>query len=163
MKYQMAISLFALIVSGACSGGDVTGAKNPGGAAQSRAQGSDDDESSARSGTLVVKKDCHTYAGQAGGICTITESTLAALQGATITYESAAVNGLLNSDVILDPAGPGKSVAFGHCTVNLATGLGECSFSGGTGKFTHFHASVAVTPLGWPLFAWNGTYSYGKD
>jgi hypothetical protein len=68
---------------------------------------------------------------------------------------------LLDTDVTLDPPGPGDNHAFGHCTVDLVTFNGRCEFSGGTGKFTWFQASVALSALGGANFAWNGTYSFG--
>jgi hypothetical protein len=62
--------------------------------------------------------------------------------------------------VVLDPPGPGNNTAFGHCELEFATGVGRCTFSGGTGKFTWFQASVAVSYLGGPNWAWDGTYSF---
>ena len=57
--------------------------------------------------------------------------------------------------------GPATTLAFGHCHLNLVTGIGLCTFSGGTGKFTHFDASVDVSPptdgVNWH---WDGTYSF---
>jgi hypothetical protein len=120
-----------------------------------------------RSGTFHVEKECSTFTGHAGDICTITSSTLAEIEpGSTITYASDAVGALLDTDVVLDLPGPGSNRAYGHCTVDLATIVGGCVFSGGTGKFTWFHASVALSYLGGPAFgganfAWNGTYSFG--
>ena len=47
--------------------------------------------SSPRSGALDVEKECSTYVGQAGGICTITSSNLNHIgAGSTITYLQAA-------------------------------------------------------------------------
>jgi hypothetical protein len=66
----------------------------------------------------------------------------------------------LNTDVRVDLPGPGNNAAFGHCTINLGTGLGTCVISGGTGKFTWFHAQIAVTPLGGTDFAWDGSYQF---
>jgi hypothetical protein len=118
----------------------------------------------ARSGTFHVTKDCSTYTGCAGDICTITSSTLKEIEaGSRIIYASDAVGALLETDVRLDPPGQGSNAAYGHCTVHLDTGTGACDFSGGTGKFTWFHASVAVSPLGGADFAWNGTYSFGPS
>jgi hypothetical protein len=114
-----------------------------------------------RSGSLHVEKECSTFTGHAGDICTITSSTLAEISpGTRVIYARDAAGILLDTDVRLDPPGPGNNAAFGHCTVNLATGLGGCVFSGGTGKFTWFRAEVALTPLGGPNFAWNGTYRF---
>jgi hypothetical protein len=119
----------------------------------------------ARSGSFHVEKNCSAYTGQPDDICTITSSTLKQIEaGSTITYASGAdLNGLLNTDVILDPPGPGNNVAFGHCTIDLVQGTGLCEFTGGTGKFTWFNARVDVLPLEPRAdlnFEWNGTYSF---
>ena len=67
----------------------------------------------------------------------------------------------LDSDVVLDLPGPGNNTASGHCHLNLVTGIGLCTFSGGTGKFTQFHASANVSPPAAELnLAWDGTYSF---
>jgi hypothetical protein len=114
-----------------------------------------------RSGTFHVVKNCSNYHGLAGDTCTITSSTLKQLDGATITYASGAdANAFVNTDVVLDPPGPGNNRAFGHCELSLLTGIGVCTFSGGTGKFTWFHARADVSPLGNLNFAWDGTYSF---
>jgi len=121
-----------------------------------------------RSGALHVTKACppETYTGQAGDFCTITSSNLGAIEvGSRVVYAQAAdfLNSppSLDSDVVLDLPGPGNNAAFGHCHLNFATGLGLCTFSGGTGKFTFFNASVNVTPptdgVNWH---WTGTYSF---
>jgi hypothetical protein len=96
--------------------------------------------------------------------CTITHSNLKAIEvGSTITYlTGATAEGIVNTDIVLDPPRPGNNVAFGHCTISLVTGTGVCELLGGTGKFSHFQARVDVTPLGWPNFAWDGTYSYSN-
>lgn len=118
--------------------------------------------SSPRRGELRVQKECSTFTAQAGDICTITSSSLAGIEaGSTITYlQGGNFETLtLSTDVVIDPPGPGNNVAFGHCEVNLATGFGACSLSGGTGKFTHLSGSVDVTPLGGVDWEWFGTYS----
>ena len=61
---------------------------------------------------------------------------------------------------MLDTPGPGNNRAFGHCALDFATGIGLCTFDGGTGKFTGLHASAAVSYLGGPNWAWNGTFSF---
>ena len=48
----------------------------------------------------------------------------------------------------------------GHCTLVFASLPGRCTFSGGTGKFTHFRASVAVSVDETGLWHWEGTYSF---
>jgi polyisoprenoid-binding protein YceI len=117
-----------------------------------------------RSGELHVTKECSDYHGLAGEICTITSSNLDAIEvGSRVVYARAADFGTftLDSDVVLDPPGPGNNVAFGHCHLNLVTGIGLCKFSGVTGTFTHFDASVDVSPptdgVNWH---WTGTYSF---
>ena len=117
-----------------------------------------------RSGALDVTKECSKYHGLAGEICTITSSNLDAIEvGSRVVYAKAAdfATFTLDSDVVLDVPGPGNNVAFGHCHLNLVTGIGLCTFSGGTGKFTHFDASVDVSPptdgVNWH---WDGNYSF---
>ncbi|MEO7823649.1 MAG: hypothetical protein ABIS15_08590 [Gemmatimonadaceae bacterium] len=159
----MALPLLAFLVAGGCGESNVI---DPSGGFDT-APGAGDAGlratlSSARSGPLNVKKDCTGYTGLANQTCTITHSNVKAIEvGSVITYlQGATADGMLNTDIVLDPPGPGNNVAYGHCTVSLVTGIGECRLSGGTGKFTHINARVAVTPLGWPNFAWDGTYSF---
>ena len=116
-----------------------------------------------RSGDLQVTKECSTYTGHAGDICTITSSNVDAIEaGSTIVYaQDANFSTLtLDSDVVLDLPGPGNNTVSGHCRVNLVTGVGLCTFSGGTGKCRHFTGSVHVSYLGGPSYAWDGTYSF---
>jgi hypothetical protein len=117
--------------------------------------------SSPRSGTLHVEKECSEYTGQAGSFCTITSSNLKQIEpGSRVVYAQAAGATSLDSDVTLDPPGPGNNAAFGHCTLDFVTRVGRCTFSGGTGKFTWFQADVAVSHLGGRNWAWDGTYSF---
>jgi hypothetical protein len=119
--------------------------------------------SSPRSGDFQLTKECSTYTGQAGDHCTVTVSNLKAIEiGTTFVYEQAVANGVLDSDIVLDPPGPGNNQAFGHCRLDLATGLGQCTFTGGTGKFTHFGGSAAVScpPTSAPNCSVEGTYSF---
>jgi hypothetical protein len=151
-KFLMASAIIASVVTTACS--DTT-------APEQVAPG---DVSFARSGALQVTKDCSLYFGHAGEFCTITASNLKQIKaGSRVFYASDAVGPSLDTDVVLDLPGRGNNRAFGHCTLSLATGVGVCTFSGGTGKFKRFHASVAVSYLGGPNFAWNGTYSFDRD
>ena len=113
-----------------------------------------------RSGELHVKKNCDSYNFQAGGFCTITSSNLEAIDGSTVVYHQAAGATSLDSDVVLYTPGPGNNTVFGHCQLEFATFSGVCTFSGGTGKFTTFHARADVSPLGGLNFAWDGTYSF---
>ena len=116
-----------------------------------------------RSGDLHVTKECSTYTGHAGDVCTITSSNVGEIEvGSKIVYARDADFSTLSldSDVVLDPPGPGNNTAFGHCNVSLVTGIGLCTFSGGTGKFTQFSGRANVSYLGGPDYAWNGTYSF---
>jgi hypothetical protein len=151
-KFLMATVVMANVIVTACS--DTT-------APQQLATGDVSSAFSPRSGTFHVTKECSAYTGHAGDFCTITSSTLKQIEaGSRVIYASDAVGTLVDTDVVLNPPGPGNNTASGHCTIDLAMGTGECTFSGGTGKFTWFQASVAVSPLGGPNFAWDGTYSF---
>jgi hypothetical protein len=116
--------------------------------------------STQRSGALHVTKECSQYNGQAGSFCTITSSNLNAIDaGSKVSYAQSAGATGLDSDLVLD-TGPGNS-AFGHVTLPWATLSGVVTFSGGTGQFRGFHASVIVTynPTT-NLWYWDGTYSF---
>jgi hypothetical protein len=117
--------------------------------------------SSPRSGDLHATKECSGYTGAAGSFCTITSSNLPAIEvGSKIVYlQPAALLTPAGSDVVLDLPGPGNNTAFGNCSL----AVGHCTFWGGTGKFTWFHASVAVSHLGGPDWAWAGTYSFSPE
>ena len=116
-----------------------------------------------RSGELHVTKTCPTYTGAAGDFCTITSSNVPGIEvGTRVVYTQAADFSTLSidSDVVLDVPGPGNNTAFGHCQFSFVTGTGLCSFSGGTGTFTHFHGQVDGSYLGGPNYGWEGTYSF---
>jgi hypothetical protein len=117
---------------------------------------------SPRSGALHVEKECSVQDGDAGDFCTITSSNINAIKpGSRVVYASAAgdpVPGQLNSDLIID--GPGNNTANGHVVLDLSTGTGVVTFSGGTGQFRGFHSRVDVSLLSWPDFAWDGTYYF---
>ncbi len=119
--------------------------------------------SSPRSGALQVTKECSEYGGVAGSFCTITSSNLNAIKpGSRVVYASAAGDptpGLLDSDLVID--GPGNNTAFGHVVLDLSTGTGVVTFSGGTGEFTHFRAGpIAVACPAVPDCSWDGPYSF---
>jgi hypothetical protein len=97
-------------------------------------------------------------------VCTITTSSLEAIEpGSRITYlqpgDLATPSG---SDIVLDLPGPGNNAAVGHCALDpLDNYFGRCTFSGGSGKFRWFHASVAVTHNAeFTVWYWEGTYSF---
>ena len=116
---------------------------------------------SARSGDLHVTKECSQYTGLADSFCTITSSNLPAIAvSSRIVYLEAAGATAVDSDVVL-VVGPGD-FALGHVVLSRVTHLGVITFSGGTGKFTWFHAHIAVSPdpnipFGW---YWNGDYRF---
>jgi len=130
--------LLAVVVAGAYA---VTGSASP------------------RSGELHVTKDCLGYNFGAGEHCTIQWSSLNAInRGMRVVYASAATADGLDSDLVLD--GPGNNNAVGHVTLDFQTLTGEVTFSGGTGRFSGFHARVDVTHVAGTLWRWDGTYSF---
>lgn len=167
MTYRFAFPVLALLVAGGCSGRDASGpvvtdiGPSASAVSSSRNAGDDNDgESSRRSGALHVTKECSEYTGLAGSFCTITSSHIPEIEpGTRVVYASGRTGASLNSDVVLDPPGPGNNVAFGHVVLDLASGQGMVTISGGTGKFTLLQASVVVSRLIRPNWAWDGTYS----
>jgi len=156
---RLALSLIALAIVGGCSGRDATSPMSP--LASPRATTVSPSESFPRGGALHFTKDCSEYLFLAGSFCTVTSSNLEQIEvGSRIIYGAAAGATELNADVILDTPGPGNNAAVGHCRLVFATSLGLCTFSGGTGKFTHLHASVVVSSLGNRKWALDGTYSF---
>lgn len=155
MKFKVMTRIFALVlVAGFVA---LTHSLSTGAASESA--------SSAKKGDLHVTKECSAYTGAAGDFCTITSSNLAAIEvGSKVIYGQAAnfAAGFVDTDVVLD-AGTGNR-AVGHCTLDLGTGLGLCTFSDGTGQFTGFHARVDVSPptdgVNWH---WDGTYSFSSE
>jgi hypothetical protein len=117
-------------------------------------------------GELQVTKDCSAFTGAAGGFCIIKSSNLAAIKsGSKIFYSQAAGTppGFLDSDVILD-GGPGDR-AIGHCTFDLGTNRGLCTFTGGTGQFTGFqtHLDVSLVPGSAGIYRLEGRYSFSPE
>jgi hypothetical protein len=135
MMQRMALVLLAAVATGGC-GSTVTG---PGGA-------------------FSATKDCSAYTGQVGSFCTITASNVADIPvGSRVVYAHAATATGLDSDIVLTPPGA-PDRAIGHCALSFATGTGRCTFSGGSGRFAPFHASVAVSHLGGADWGWEGSY-----
>jgi len=115
--------------------------------------------SSPRSGVLHATKECSQYTYLAGSFCTFTSSSLKALDvGSRIVYVSAAGATSLDTDVVLE-VGPGNK-AFGHCLLVFAALPGECTFWGGTGRFTWFHADVVVSTSDGVNWQWDGSYNF---
>lgn len=114
-----------------------------------------------RSGPLQATEDCSAYTGLADSSCTIVASNLDAIAvgSRVVGLEARGPTGL-DSDLVL-VVGLGN-VALGHVTINPSTGSGPLTWSGGTGKFTHFHADVVIShdTTNPHLWNWNGTYSF---
>jgi hypothetical protein len=120
--------------------------------------------SPSRGGDLHLKKECSEYTGRAFSFCTITASNLELIKvGSNVVYLQAPGTTSLDSDIVL-VVGPG-SYALGHVTLDLATGRGTVSLSGGAGEFRSFHARARVSPPGGvngAYWAWDGRYSFGR-
>ncbi len=161
MKYQTALSLLAFLALGGCGGGSVTSPVSRDAAPSVDAALFSSVPSFVRSGDLNATKECSTFHRRAGEFCTLTSSNLEAIPAGTrVYYLSAAGATSLDTDVILDPPGPGNNTVFGHVFLDFSTLTGQVTLTGGTGKFTHFNASVVVTHLTGVNWAWDGTYSY---
>ena len=115
-----------------------------------------------KKGVLDVTKNCDAYDFSAGSSCTITQSNVSELSGATVFYSQAANTpaGMLDSNVVV-VAGPGDW-AVGRCTLDLSTLVGLCTFSDGVGRLAGFEARIDVSYLSGLDFRWHGTYSF-KD
>ncbi len=141
-------------------------------AAATVAVGQADDENdtdSPRSGALQITKECSQYTRLPGSFCTITSSNLKQIPvGTRVIYASAAgTNALghlsLDTDVTLDPPGPGNNAAFGHVVLDLVTASGVVTLSGGTGKFRGISGRADISHLTGRNWAWNGTYSFANE
>ncbi len=109
-----------------------------------------------------MTKECSEYTGLAGSFCTITSSNLKEIAvGSKVVYASAAGATFLDSDIVLDLPGPGNNTVFGHVVLDFLTGTGTLTLSGGTGKFTWFHAGADVSLDSSGVWHWDGTYSFG--
>ena len=166
MTYRFAFPVVALLVAGGCSAKDATAPMRQTNNLSVLAAGrdaNDDGENSPRAGTFHAEKNCDQYSGLAGGFCTITVSTLKQIPvGTKYVATDAPTATALISDVTLVPPNPGNNVAFGHVELNRVTRTGTVTFSGGTGKFQHFSASLVITflrPRNWAL---DGTYSFSN-
>jgi hypothetical protein len=113
---------------------------------------------SPQSGALHVTKECSQYNGSAGSFCTITSSNIEAIKpGMRVIYLQPLGRGVLDSDLMLSPGG--RSAAFGHVVLDLATAQGRVTFSGGSGTFRGFRADVAASRDASGVWHWDGTYS----
>lgn len=118
--------------------------------------------STKRSGALHVTKECSQYQGAAGEFCTITSSNIPAIKrGMRVVYASAIdpTTHVLDSDLVLD--GPGGNAAFGHVVLDATTFTGVVTFSGGAGRFSHFHTGpLDVACPEFPACSWDGAYDF---
>jgi len=115
--------------------------------------------SSGRTRQLHVTKECSQNTGTPGSFCTITSSNvLGIVVGARVYYDQARniPTGLLDSNVVLDSLNGNRAV--GRCTLDLATKLGLCTFSDGTGNLAGFHARVDVDCTSG--CRWDGPYGF---
>jgi hypothetical protein len=170
MMYRIAFPMLALLALGGCSGRDATSPtadiSNASAVVSSSPSAGDnsDRDNSRRSGALHVTKECSQYTRLAGSFCTITGSNLKQIAvGTKVIYLKDSGPSVLDTDVILQPPGEGKSVAYGHVVLNLKTALGEVTLSGGTGKFRGIRARADVTHLTGKNWAWDGTYSFSGE
>lgn len=116
----------------------------------------------ARSGALHVTKECSHYDFTAGSFCTITSSNIQAIKpGMRVVYFAAPANGVLDSNLVLSSAR--GSAAFGHVRLDFTTLRGRVTFSGGTGRFTGFHADTVVSLDSTGVWHWDGTYGFTES
>ena len=109
-------------------------------------------------------KDCSGFTGLVGAYCTIRSSNVKALKvGSKIFYVQEAGQTALDSDTVIYVKR--GSVATGHCLLRLATGVGLCTISDGTGALAGFHARVRVTADSSipKLWHWDGTYGFKQS
>jgi hypothetical protein len=169
MTYGMALPLLALLAASGCGGSDATAPmsqrESPTVIAANR-QGGDDNGGgrSDRGKALHVTKECSAYQGLAGQYCTITSSNVKQIVvGTKVIYKKAAGASGLDSDVILQPPGRDKSVAFGHVVLDLVNARGVVTLSGGTGQFRGIRAHADITHLTGNNWAWDGTYRFSNE
>ena len=108
-------------------------------------------------------KDCSGFTGLVGAYCTIRSSNVKALKaGSKIFYVQQASPTTLDSDIVIYVKH--GTAATGHCLLHLASGIGLCTISDGTGTLAGFHLRVRVTADTsiQNLWHWDGTYSFGK-
>jgi hypothetical protein len=150
----------ALVVAGGCSGSDIARPTSP----ATPSASADRKVASPRSGALHITKNCRENTGLAGAFCTISSSNVEQIPiGSKVFYATADGPTFGDSDIIVEPPGPGNNRAFGHCYVDFITLVGLCTLSGGTGTFKWVVASADVSYLGGFDWGWDGTYSFGQQ
>ena len=119
--------------------------------------------SPARRGNLHVVKECTEYTGEAGSFCTVISSNLPEIAvGSKVFYFQPLIGstGLLDSDIVLDAGNANRAI--GHCTLDLVTNIGLCTFSDGTGAFAGFHAHINGSGSD-ANYHWDGTYHFSRQ
>ena len=160
MTNRIALPLLALLVASGCRGSDATAPMADDTSPTVSASAASARNS--RRGALHLTKECSTYLGRAKDLCTITSSNINEIKvGSTVVYQQPAGPASLDSDVIVYPPNSRRNIAFGHCALDFATGLGHCEFSGGTEKFAGFSANVIVS-CALPNCALDGSYSFSN-
>ena len=125
-------------------------------------------QAQSRSGPLHVTKECSEFNGQAGGWCTITSSNISAIKpGMRVVYRGPPGIAVLDTDIVLSLAHRWGALvdnrtAFGHVVLDLATGTGRVTLSGGTGIFRGFSADAVVSVDARGVWHWDGTYSFAR-
>ena len=95
-----------------------------------------------RTAAFHATKDCSGFDGTTG-YCTVRSSNVQALKaGSKIFYLQKSGKSSLDSDIVIY-VGPG-TVATGHCFLRLATSIGLCTVSDGTGNLAGFHLRARV-------------------
>ena len=104
-------------------------------------------------GDLLLTKTCDTDVH-----CTVITSESGPLpEGTEADYFPSQIGHVFSSEVILTT--PEGDTAIGHCAVSTTTGVGKCTFTGGTGALGGFHAIVQVS-FADGVFTWEGTYHF---
>ena len=120
-------------------------------------------------GQLTITKECSQFSGQPGGFCTITSSNVPGIDSPTqVVYtDPTFVGHVLRSHLYIEGS-DGNPYGYVVLQVPVPGGIpdhndstGRLTFSGGTGSFSGFHATVFVDcrPSGSPC-TWDGTYNF---
>ena len=115
-----------------------------------------------RSGDIHLTKECSEYTGLAGSFCTISASNLEEIEvGSRVVYASARSATLVDSDVVIDPPGPGNNVAFGHVVLDRTDQRPACSRSRAEpASSPGSDAVLDISLVARPVFHLDGTYSF---
>ena len=102
---------------------------------------------------LLLTKTCDTDVH-----CTVITAESGPLpEGTEADYFPSQSGHVFSSEVVLTT--PDGDTARGHCAVSNTTGVGKCTFTGGTGALEGFHAIVQVS-FADDVFTWEGKYHF---